>query len=247
MVKAFRLLEFFTVGKPSWGVRELATQLGANKSTVYRLMTTLNGLGVLKQDPHTEKYSLGLKLFELGSRVDIQEAIISKTHPILKKVASEISETVHMGILKNDQVLMVDRVESPQGLKLNSVIGSYIPAYCTGLGKVLLSNLSDEKVHAFCEHTSFIKNTEHTIQEKNTLLKELTAIRKQGYALDQEEKEYGLICLAVPVYNASNEMIAALSAAGPAQRFKPNMLPKYVNILKTGASDIKTRIGNFTP
>lgn len=247
VVKAFQLLEHFTPDKPTWGVRELAYELGANKSTTYRLMATLNSLGVLKKDEETEKYSLGLKLFELGHRVDLHSAFIAKTHPILEEVVAEITETVHLGILKEGQVLMVDRLESPQGLKLNSSIGSYSPAYCTSLGKILLSNLDKKAFDAYFEHTEFSPFTQHTILEKKPLQKELAKIRKQGFALDKEEKEYGLICLGVPVFNRKGEMIAALSAAGPAQRFKAHMLKEYVQILRKGANLIQQKLGSFKP
>ncbi|MEM6801572.1 MAG: IclR family transcriptional regulator [Bacteroidota bacterium] len=247
VVKAFQLLEHFTADKPSWGVRELAYELGANKSTTYRLMATLNSLGVLKKDEETEKYSLGLKLFELGHRVDLHSAFIAKTHPVLEEVVAEITETVHLGILKEGQVLMVDRLESPQGLKLNSSIGSYSPAYCTSLGKILLADLDEEAFGSYYEHTEFSSFTQHTIVEKELLEKELHKVRKQGFALDREEKEYGLICLGVPVFNARGEMIAALSAAGPAQRFKSQMLKEYVQILKNGASLIQQKLGSFKP
>ena len=135
ILKAFDLLEFFTLEKPEWGVRELALAMGANKSTVYRLLTTLERLDVLRQDPISERYSLGLKLFELGNRVPLQQAFLSQTHPVLTQVAEEITETVHLGILKQGQVFMVDKVESHKGLKLSSVIGGYSPLYCTGLGQ----------------------------------------------------------------------------------------------------------------
>ena len=247
VIKAFKLLEHFTPDKPTWGVRELAYELGANKSTTYRLMATLNSLGVLKKDEETEKYSLGLKLFELGHRVDLHSAFIAKIHPVLEEVAAEITETVHLGILKEGQVLMIDRLESPQGLKLNSSIGSYSPAYCTSLGKILLSDLDKEAFEAYFDHTEFSAFTQHTIVEKELLEKELRKVRKQGFALDREEKEYGLICLGVPVFNTSGEMIAALSAAGPAQRFKAHMLKEYVQILRKGSTIIQEKLGSFKP
>jgi len=245
IVKAFHLLEFFTPDKQSWGVRELAQHLNANKSTTYRLMATLSSIGVLKKDTATDKYSLGLKLFELGNRVDINHSIISKTHPILEQVAAEITETVHLGILKNHQVLMIDKLESPMGLKLNSTTGAYSPIHCTGLGKVLLSGLSPTLFENYLDQIKFEKFTKHTITSKTKFKKEIQTISKQGYALDKEEKELGLICVAVPVFNQQNEMIAALSAAGPAQRFKENKLKGYVNTLQKGAAKIRLAVGNF--
>ena len=110
VAKAFGLLEYFTDDKPEWGVRELAVELGANASTTYRLMATLENLGALKKNPISDKYSLGLKLFELGNRVEIQRVFVKHTHPELERVAKEITETVHLGILRKHQVFMVDKI-----------------------------------------------------------------------------------------------------------------------------------------
>lgn len=245
VAKAFHLLDYFNIGKPEWGVRELAKETGANKSTTYRMLATLESLGVLRKDVASEKYSLGLKLFELGNRVSIQSAFVSQTHPVLEQVAEEITETVHLGILKNNEVFMVDKIESPKGLKLNSVIGTSSPAYCSGLGKILLAHLSLPDLKQTIESINFQANTEFTITKKTTLKKELEKIKTQGYAIDRQELELGLICVAVPVFNQENEIVAALSAAGPAIRFQEEKLGNYVATLKKGASAIKQKIGNF--
>ena len=245
VAKAFLLLDYFTLSKPEWGVRELAQHLGANKSTTYRLMATLESLGALRKDPVTEKYSLGLKLFELGNRVNIQRAFVNHTHPELEKVASEIAETVHLGILKGHQVFMVDKVESPKGLQLKSVIGMFSPAYCTGLGKVLLAHLDFSELKKELQKIELSPQTEFTITHIDQLQKELNKIKAEGFAIDRQELEIGLICVAVPVFNQNNQAIAALSAAGPAIRFKEAALQDYVAILKRGAKAIQKRIGNY--
>ena len=123
VLKTFAILENFTSEKAAWGVTELAKSIGANKSTVYRFLSDLESLDVLYKDPVTDKYSLGLKLFELGSRVSINEAFIDKVHPVIEHVANEITETVHLAVLKDKQVFYVDKVESPLGLKISSHIG----------------------------------------------------------------------------------------------------------------------------
>lgn len=245
--KAFKLLDFFSQTKPEWGVRELATEIGANKSTVYRLMATLEQLEVLRKDPVTEKYSLGLKLFELGNRVQIQQAFVSNTHPVLIEVAGAIAETVHLGILKGEQVLMVDKVDSPKGLKLNSLIGGYSPSYCTGIGKTLLAHLESDPREAILSDIVLTAKTAFTITDRTNLEEELNQIQQQGYAIDRQELEIGLICVAVPVYNQNNCVIAALSAAGPADRFREEAIGEYVEMLKAGANRIQTKIGKFQP
>ncbi|MCI4667262.1 MAG: IclR family transcriptional regulator [Bacteroidia bacterium] len=247
IAKAFALLEEFSPQKSSWGVRELAQKLNANQSTTYRLMATLEGLGVLKKDPLTDKYSLGLKLFELGQRVSIHEAFVSKTHPILEKVAEEITETVHLGIFRQNKVFMVDKVESPMGLKLSSTTGAFSPAYCTSIGKMLLAYLSESELREFMDSTELTPKTDFTISSSAALLKELKEIKTQGYSIDRQEFELGLTCVGVPVFNQLGQQVAALSAAGPEMRFREEALDEYVGILTRGAEAIKHKIGSFHP
>lgn len=245
VVKAFSLLECFSSGQTEWGVTELAREINSNKSTVYRLLTTLEKLGAIRQNPDNEKYNLGLKLFELGNHVPINQTFLSYTHPAIEQVAASITETVHIGVLKEGKVFYVDKVESPLGLKISTQIGSFRPSHCTGLGKVLLAYASPEQVDMVIEKEGLASVTKHSITSKKALLKELEQIRSKGYALDREEFEIGLICLAIPVFNNKGEVIAGLSASGPSSRFREEAIDEYVAKLEVGASAIKDKIGNF--
>ena len=248
--KTFAILEYFTVDKPEWSVTELAKESESSKSTIYRFLSDMQKRGIMYQDDNSGKYGLGLKLFELGNRVQIQSAFVDKTHPELIKVGNKITETVHIAILKDRQVYYTDKVESPQGLRINTTIGSYSPLHATSLGKVLLAN-SEAKYTELLE-TKLLKKdlevfTENTINDHKKLEAELLKIKKQGYAVDYEEYEIGLICVAVPIFNQKNDIVASLSAAGPANRFKINQLKDYVQTLKSGAAKIQNRIGDFKP
>jgi len=249
--KTFAIIEYFTSQKQEWGVTELAQEIGSNKSTVYRFLSDLCKLEVLYKNPITEKYSLGLKLFELGGRVQLKTAFVDKTHPELLSVASRITETVHIAVYKNHQVFYVDKVESPQGLKLSSNIGSFNPAYATALGKTLLAfqaqEIQEQSIQSIMELQTPIAYTKNTIVTTKALNKELKKIRKQGYAIDKEELELGLICVAIPICNQEGEVVASLSASGPANRFKENKLSEYVSTLQKGADAIQLQIGSFKP
>jgi len=247
--KTFAILEHFTAQKPHWGVTELAKEIGSNKSTVFRFLTQMLELGILDRDRHTDRYTLGLKLFELGNRVNLRSALVEKTHPQLVSVGRSIAETVHIGILKNHQVFYIDKVESPQGLKISSHIGSYSPAYATGLGKVLLAFLSEEEQDNTLAYL-FDKNevmayTKRTITDKLKMKTELKKVKRLKYAIDREEYEVGLICVAIPIFNQNQEVIASLSASGPSSRFEEDAVQHYVATLQMGAMAIQREIGNF--
>jgi len=247
--KTFAVLEYFTVQKPEWGVTELANAIGTNKSTVFRFLAQMQTIGILDKDEQTEKYRLGLKLFELGNRVQLRTAFVEKTHPQLVSVANSITETVHIAVLKNHQVFYIDKVESPQGLKISSHIGSSLPAYVTALGKVLLAFLPEEEQNKSLDYI-FDKNettafTKNTINNKANMKVELLKIKKRQYAIDREEYEIGLICVAIPIFNQKQEVVASLSASGPANRFKEAEVKNYVATLKKGALAIQGEIGDF--
>jgi len=238
VVKAFTLLNAFIGNKKEWGVRELAKKTGYNKSTTYRLLSTLEALGALQKN-NEDKYLLGLKLFELGNLVSIHKALRKHSRLPLEQIASEIKETVHFGVLDKNQVLYLNKTESPQGLKVSTQIGSYQKAYCTAIGKVLLAFSSEKVLDNYMASVTLEPCTEHTITNKDLLLKELNKIRKQQYALDMEELELGLICIAIPVFNKQKEIVASISVSGPSSRFKLEKIDAYLSIIRKGTKAIE--------
>ena len=244
IIKAFTVLDAFTDDKKEWGVRELANKTGYNKSTTYRLLSTLVFLNVIHQNEN-EKYCLGSKLFELGNRVSLYKSLITATNQPIKNVALEIQETVLLSILKEHQVFYINKADSLQGLKISTSIGSYQPIHATASGKLLLAFSSIEKQEKYFKKNNFTKFTKKTITKIPDLKTELHIIKKQGYALDLEELELGLICIAIPIYNKKGNTIASISASGPSSRFKIENVQNYISILQKGASLIEKPLQDF--
>lgn len=250
VLKTFALLEHFTLARPEWGVTELADAIGSNKSTVHRFLADLHRLEILYKHPETDRYSLGLKLFELGNRVQLKSAFVDKTHPILVNVAKSIDETVHLAVLKKNKVYYVDKVVKPHGLTISSNIGSYNSSHNSGLGKVLLAHLSEEeqvKALAALAEQGMEASTPNSITDVEHLRAALASVKERGYGLDREEFEVGLICVAIPVFNEAGVVVASMSASGPAARFEEDHLDRYLKILRQGAATIRTAIGHFQP
>jgi len=237
IIKAFTLLDAFTTDKKEWGVRELALKSGYNKSTTYRLLNTLVSLQAVQQNEN-EKYSLGNKLFELGNRVSLYQSLINATKIPIRDIATHIQETVLFGVLKNNQVFYINKAESIQGLKISTSVGSYQPIHATAIGKILLAFSSETKREALLKSLNFTAITKNTIINKNVLTRELEKIKNQGFALDLEEFELGLICVAIPIFNKNNKLIGSISASGPSSRFELKNVNNYISILKNGAQKI---------
>ena len=244
VVKAFSILEAFTGEQKRWGVRDLAKRVGYNKTTTFRLLRTLEHLGAVQKDDD-DKYRLGLKLFQLGNEVSLYKSLRNLSTAPLEHIAKEITETIHFGVFEHHKVLYLNKAESPLGLKVSTQIGSYQEAYCSAMGKVLLSHLAPTHLARYIEETPRIAYTSNTIIAADDLQIELQKVKKQGYALDLEELELGLICLAIPIYNPQGEVIAAISASGPSSRFKPEKMEDYLDILGRGAAQLEAKLLDF--
>lgn len=244
VVKAFSVLEAFTGEHKRWGVRDLAKHIGYNKTTTFRLLRTLEHLGAVQKDAD-DKYRLGLKLFQLGNEVSLYKSLRSLSREPLENIAKEITETIHFGVLEDQKVLYLNKAESPLGLKVSTQIGSSQDAYCSAMGKVLLSHLEETQLSVYLSDVERVAHTSNTIVDDTSLRSELQKVKNQGYALDMEELELGLICLAIPVCNPQGEVIAAISASGPSSRFKPEKMDDYLDILRRGAKQLEHKLSDF--
>ncbi len=236
--KAFNILECFTNNSQELGVTEIAQKMSMNKSVVYRMLATMVALDVLQQNSENEKYRLGLKLFELGQRVSINKNFIHKARPYMEDLVKHADETAHLAIYRNKQVYFLDKVEGPHDLQINTQVGSTKQLYCTGLGKIMLA-FGEPNYKETIQKIKLESITENTITKKSKLLLEIQKIQKNGFALDMEENEVGLICVAVPVFNSNNEFIAAISNSGPTARFNESKIQNYTDVLKQTANQLK--------
>jgi IclR family KDG regulon transcriptional repressor len=231
--------------KKELGVTELARLLGMHKSTVFRFLNSLKKLGYVSQNSSNEKYSLTLRLFELGSLVLGRMEIWQQAQPILEQLAEQTHETIHLAILDDGKIVYLGKIESNQTLRVSmaSRIGQSAPAHCTGVGKLLLSYMPPEKLEQFLSQEKMQRYTEHTINDKSQLINELERIRQNGYAIDDEEYEVGIRCVAAPVRNKQGAVVAALSISIPTVRLPNSELPRYREYVTNAAEEISKRLG----
>lgn len=240
---AARLLCAFTPTDRDLGVSELASRLGLGKSTVHRLLSTLSLEGLIERDAATGRYRLGLKLYELGSIVgdhlDLHEVV---TGPI-DDLRNRTGETVHVAILDGPEVVYIARRESPHTLRLFGRVGHRNHAHCTSTGKLLLAFLPLPELAAILDDIALPAHTRHTITDRNKLEDELEAIRRRGWADNIEESELGVHSVAAPIREASGRVAAAISVAGPAARFTPDVMRQVAVDTVHSADAISARLG----
>lgn len=236
--KAFNILDCFTTDITELGVTEIAQLMDTNKSAVYRMLATMEALNVIQQNPENGKYRLGLKLFELGQKVAINKNFIAKARPYMEDLVQRAGETAHLAIYQNQKVYFLDKVVGRHDLQINSQIGSEKPIYCTGLGKIMLAFAEPDYIRVI-KNLHIEAVTKNTITNKQQLIAEVEHIKQQGFALDMEENEIGLICVAVPVFNNRGKFIAAISTSGPSARFNEDEIQTYTGDLKQTAEQLK--------
>jgi len=215
--KALELLNAFSFREPRLSLAELAERTGIPRATAFRLMSTLEQSGFVVK--HHGAYQLGIKCFVLGNIVAGGLDLRETAHPHLVALRDATRETTQLAILDHWQVVYLDRILGPfpTGF-MRSRAGAILPAYCTGLGKALLAYRPEAEVAAWAATQKFAALTPRTITSAKRLLKALRIVRERGYAVDDQEREKGVRCLAAPVRNHTGDVVAAISIAGPIDR-----------------------------
>lgn len=215
---AVRVLKAFTSTAPDWGVTDLAARIGQSKSTVHRVLSTLTDEGLLEQDPDTGRYRLGLALFDLAAAVPSQRGLHEAVLLPMTDLRNGTGETVQVGVLDGRQVVYVERLDSPNTLRMFTELGRRNHAHCTGTGKALLAFMPPDQLARVLDGWVLERKTVHTIVSAAALRRELATIRERGYAENRHESEIGVVSIAAPIRDETGTTIAALSVAGPAER-----------------------------
>jgi DNA-binding IclR family transcriptional regulator len=214
------ILESFATIGPELGVSDVSRALGLKKATAHRLLSSLLRRGLVAQDAVTRRYRLGIKLWELGSLATSQLDWVDRVKPFLQHLTDVSGETSHLAVLNDGQVLYVEKVESSRSLRMPSQVGKRLPVHCTGVGKALIAFLPEEVLRGVLTRRGMPRMTAHTITDRDVLLAELAEARSRGYAIDNEEIDEGLTCVAAVVRDHTSHVVAAISIAGPSSRLR---------------------------
>ena len=227
-------------------IPEIVKALGLNRANVHRLVATLDRLGYVVR-LEDGKICLSYKMFKMGSTVPHSRKLDEVTKPFMHQLSELSSETVNLGVLYADSVIYLDKVEAKQYLRLDNQIGEVDPLYCTALGKVLLSGFTVEELEELLASVELRPYTKNTIVDKEELLKEIGEVRKRGFAMDLKELDVNLHCIAAPIYDYRNKVVAALSISGPSIRFSRENMNKLAAPLVEITSKISREMGSTSP
>ena len=234
--RIFQLIESLAAHPAGAGLQRLAQDTDLAKSTVHRLLASLVSLGYAAQDENG-RYRLTLKMFELSSGIvnsmDIKD--VAKVH--LERLAQRTGEAVHLVIRDGQDIVYIYKTESGP-MRMSSRVGLRSPLYCTGVGKAILATLPADEVTNIWQHTTPQKLTTHTIVEFDAQQAQLAEVRTNGYAIDDEENELGVRCVAVAIPGVGGRADSAFSISGLA----PYMTPERIRRIATLAQDARTDI-----
>jgi DNA-binding IclR family transcriptional regulator len=218
---ALQLIELL-VKEEDMSLVEISKKLKINKSTVFRILTTLENRKFVSKTKDA-KYNLGIKFAHFGSVVIERLDLTKVARPYLSKLRDRFNETTHMAIMDDDfNIIFIAKEKSNSTIQMSSNVGVKLPAYCTATGKAMLAFLPEEVLKDYINKVELIKYTCNTIVDPSRLVKELERIRRIGFSEDLEESEIGLICYAAPVRNIKGNVIAAVSISGPSARMENN-------------------------
>ena len=234
---ALDILECLARSEPAGlGLADVSQELRLPKSTVFRMVGTLELRGYVRRDPRSGRYRLGIRAMELGTAVLNHLELREVARPELEALVEETREIAHLAALDEGDVVYIDKVESPQPIRIYSRIGRRAPAYCTGVGKALLSGLDEAALQAYLDSHPLRRFTASTITDRSRLLEEIRAVRERGYALDMEEHEEGVRCVAVPLFDYTGQVVAAVSITAPAIRMGMERIQALIpRMLELGA------------
>ena len=246
LIKGLQLLEVLVARDGAMGVSELATELGMARSNVHRLLQALVDMGYAVNDGGRGSYRASLKVWELGARalhrLDFREAAA----PAMRWLLAESNETVHLSVLSGEEVIYIDKLDSPEPVRAYSAIGGRAPAYCVATGKVLLA-WRDERVDAVWTQRKLHRYTPSTLADTGALTIELAQVRQQGYAVNRGEWRASVWGIAAPVLTVNGLAAAAIGISGPAARVRARGVRKMTALVVEAARQASVLLARGNP
>lgn len=241
--RAFGLLEILSHYPQGAALMEVVARSGLHKSTAYRLLAALGDLGYVRKE-EDGRYRLSLKLFGLAGRVVDEMDIVSQAKPYLDRLSRETGEAVHLVVPDGIDIVYVRKVEGGQSaIRMFSRIGMRRAMYCTGVGKSLMARMEDDQVAQLWSRSKIEAYTTHTIVTLPHLLEELTVVRRCGYAIDNEENELGVRCVAAAVTDRLGQGIGAISVSAPLGRMSDERVEELAALVCREAQGLSAELG----
>lgn len=237
-----RLLDTIAESETPASLKMLSAETQLHPSTAFRILAAVQQHGFVERDA-AGRYRLGAKFLQLGAEIHDRMDICEAARPTLESLRAKLRETVNLAVREGDQVIYVERALGSNMMRVELVIGSRAPLHVTAVGKLLLSNDGDQAGINYAKHRGLVAFTPNSITDPSKLTRELKRIKQKGYALDNEEAEIGVGCIAVGVHDASGDVVAAMSVSAPIERRQKEWIP----LLRQAAEKLSKHLGYRPP
>ena len=245
--RALSILETLAEDDEGYRLSDLAVRTGLSASTVHRLLATLESRRFVQFDRAESKWHVGVRSFTVGASFARRRNFSTQAIPYLRKLRDLTRETANLAVVDDEFIIVLTRMESREIMRSLTQVGGRVAMVTSGVGKAVLATYSDEDVGAVIRHHGMPRLTEKSIVRPGDLFKELATIRKQGFAIDDEEACMGLRCIAAVVYNDCAEPLAAISVSGMTSRLTDDRLPEIGQIVREVAGELTVALGGVMP
>jgi IclR family acetate operon transcriptional repressor len=222
---------------------ELATEMDQSPATVYRVLVTLQGRGMAEFDAESQLWYVGANAFVIGARYLRRTSLVDRATPILRQLMIETEETANLAVPRDATVVFVSQAECHHSIRAFFPPGSASPMHASGIGKALLAEMDASEVERLLSKHKLETFTASTISEPELLLKDLERIRARGFAIDDQEKNVGMRCIAAPVHNWTGHAVAGISISGPVARISDGEVAGLANAVMTSARALSEALG----
>lgn len=240
--RAMQVFEYLSESQAK-SLTELSEEMGQATATVYRILVTLEGRGLVEFDPTEQVWDIGPRAFVIGTRFLQRTSLVDRARPIMRNLMEQTGETANLGVEKAGEVLFLSQVESHANIRAFFPPGTLSPMHASGIGKVLLAEMDEDRLARTLALRTLEAFSEHTITDADELRTDLSQARERGFAIDQEEKNIGMRCIAAPVFDVYGEAVAGISVSGPTGRVSSENIDGLSKLVISAAQQLSTAIG----
>lgn len=240
--RAMEVFEYLSAaqGKP---LSALASETGQSPATVYRILVTLEGRGLVEFDAEGQVWHIGARAFVIGARFLRRTSLVDRARPIMRKLMEATGETANLGIEKGGMVLFLSQVETHESIRAFFPPGTLSPMHASGIGKALLAQMDTARFNRWYDDHPPERFTQHTLLDRDALSDALATVRANGFSIDGEEKNLGMRCIAAPVFDMNREAVAGISVSGPTSRVEPASIDRLSGAVIAAAKELTEAIG----
>ena len=243
--RAFEIIELLATREPGASISEIRRELQLPLSSVATIVYTLTDLGFLERDEQTSRYRLSVKMYGIARRALDRTDVVAQCHGLLEELVRKSNLTGHLAVLRATESMYVDRVQSDGFVQFQSYIGMRWPVHTAAVGKALLAFQPEPELKRLLKETTLKRVTPYTITSKRHLERQLDEVRRRGYSWELNEGEVGIGCVAAPVFDDRDQVVAAVSLTGTAHQISRAEIPRLGSLVKRFARQMSARLGSI--